>query len=104
MIVQVGQALRFGDVGVIDAVPPFRHLPFAYPILRVGHREFDLQDSAVIDQAYALEDTKLIAGRNARSSLIHPVMMVHEMSGVDHERIAFPSADGFSIEASHDDI
>src|ERR1700728_358116 len=92
MFVEVGQAFDFGYVRVVDAVPALCAGPFAFPILRIEERIFDLERLAAIDQAHALDDVEILADRNAG---VDPVAIGNHGRGIADKRVAVPRANRF---------
>src|SRR5262245_43932560 len=75
MVVQIREAHDLLDVAVIHAIEPFRALPLAFPVLRVGHRVRNLELLATGKQAEPLDDAQLFTRWNRRAALIHPMVI-----------------------------
>src|SRR5262245_18136430 len=56
VLVEVRQALHFGNVAVVHPDPLLRALPLTLPVLRARQRVLDLQARALLDELHALDD------------------------------------------------
>src|ERR1043166_5817139 len=93
LAVGVGQALDFGDVGVVLPLPPVRARPLAFPVLGIDERPFVLELRAVFKQANPLDNPELVADRQA---VVDDVLVDGHVARIDDERVAFPASAGFA--------
>src|SRR5215475_10345790 len=99
MLVEVGQALDFGDISVVDPVPMLHHFPIAFPHLWVGQRVLDLELLSTVGHTNPFDDVQRIT-RWKSESVMNPMMILDEVRRIDHQRITFPFADRFAVETA----
>src|SRR3954470_8761479 len=99
VLIQIGQALDFGDISVIYTIPVLYRLPLAYPHFRVAQSVLDLESLSGIGHLDAFDDVERVAPWNSQP-VLNPVMFIHEIGGIDHERIAVPPSDRLTVKAA----
>src|SRR6185436_5811122 len=92
--VGVGQALHFGDIGVVLPLPVVSARPLAVPALGIDERPLVFERLALVGQADALDDPELIAHRQA---VVDHVLVDGHRARFDDERVAFPLADLLAV-------